>query len=90
MSDFKPVEGRIVLRASGVYKSADLFMHNDAVFAKYGSGFIMLKSNKETSKKGVFWADMEIDLPVKEHIGKIVVDHDAVAMTKAPKMMAVS
>jgi hypothetical protein len=76
MSDFNPLEGRVLLSSAGVYKQADLFEYNRQIFAKHGSGYISIRTNQQTSKNKVFWRDMELDQPTRNHIGKLMLLHE--------------
>jgi hypothetical protein len=59
MCFFTPVEGRVLLRSSGVFREATLFRNDGGeLFAKYGSGFIRLMVNKGTSAKAVSWSEI--------------------------------
>ena len=78
MTDFNPLEGRILLASAGVYKQADLFEYNSQIFAKHGTGYISIKANHQTSKNKVFWRDMELEQPTRVHIGKIMLLHEPV------------
>jgi len=76
MNDFISLPGRILLRASGVFKQADLFGYNGRIFAKYGQGYIGISSNGDTSKRGVMWTDLELDVDFHFHIGKLVLGRE--------------
>lgn len=59
MCFFTPVEGRVLLRSSGVFREAALFRNDKGeLFAKYGSGFIRLMVNNSTSAKAVNWSEI--------------------------------
>jgi hypothetical protein len=79
MSDFNPLEGRVLLASAGVYKQADLFEYNSQIFAKHGTGYIALKASKQTSKNKVFWRDIELDQLTEIRIGKLMLLHEPVA-----------
>ena len=59
---FKALEGDTVLIVQGgVWKTADLYELDGALFAKFGSGFVRLRYNGTTSKDGVNFHDMATD-----------------------------
>jgi hypothetical protein len=83
MSDFNPLEGRVLLASAGVYKQADLFEYNGQIFAKHGTGYIALMGSKQTSKNKVYWRDIELDQLTEIYIGKLVLSHGPVAYKTA-------
>ena len=83
MSDFNPLEGRVLLVASGVYKQADLFERDSRIFAKHGTGYIALMGSQQTSKNKVHWRDIELDQLTEIRIGKLVLSREPMAYKTA-------
>lgn len=75
MSDFTPIQGRLLLVTGGVYKNADLYERDGRIFAKHGQGFIAIKANGDTSKNRVFWKDIELNVSTHNHIGNLVLSN---------------
>lgn len=49
-----------VLKSKGVFKQVDVFVYGDRLFAKWGSGYIGLKSHSNgTTVPSVLWEHLE-------------------------------
>ena len=56
MSFFKKFEGAAaILVSNGVYRQVDMYTNNDEIFVALSGGFVRLKVDKTTSKKGTYW-----------------------------------
>jgi len=57
---FTVLDDHVIVRTSkGVYKQAKIAIRASHVFAKVGSGFLLLYANGTTSSPDVRWVDME-------------------------------
>ena len=50
---------QVILRSRGVYKQVPMYRQGEELFAKHGSGFVKLCSNKGTTAPSVSWVDMD-------------------------------
>lgn len=50
----------VVLISKGVYKQVPVFIRDEAVFAKHGSGFIRLYDTFRTSVPTIRWEDLTL------------------------------
>lgn len=73
MSDFSPLKGRVLLKAGGVYKHADLAVREEIVYAKHGTGFVRLNSDHTTTKNKQWWDDLECEADIVSKYGRMVV-----------------
>ena len=83
---FKALEGDTVLLVqSGVWKTADLYELDGALFAKFGGGFIRLKHNGTTSKDGVNFHQMATERQLFQDIfGRLTVSE---GINRKPAML---
>lgn len=62
---FKHLAGdTVILTQGGVWKTADLYSLDGALFAKWGGGFIRLRADGTTSKDGVNFTMLSTDQPI--------------------------
>lgn len=62
MDFFKPIEGgNALLVNNGTYMETLLYERGSKVFAKLGTGYIKLWPSGGTSKKSVFWSELNSD-----------------------------
>lgn len=81
MEAFLPIsDSRVILRQSGVYKTAQLFENDGKLFAKSSGGFIRLHPGNTTSHKSITWQDARIQ------DGQIEVSHFYLTWRYAPKV----
>jgi len=60
LDPFKLIDGdTVILRSKGVFTVNDVYVRQNELFAKRGSGFIRLKGNNATSVPGVMWEQIE-------------------------------
>lgn len=52
-------EAQCVLRSRGVFRQVPMFRRNQQLFAKWSSGFVMLRANGGTSIPHVSWDHIE-------------------------------
>lgn len=75
-------DGVAILQSGGVYKQVDLYERAGYIYAKWGSGFVGLRSSsKGTSHPRVLWVELEGITPHYDDLGR---------MTKSPTIRRVA
>jgi hypothetical protein len=52
-------EGQVIVHSGGVYRQAPLYARKDAIYARFGSGYVRLSIGGATSAPKVRWSEYE-------------------------------
>lgn len=66
-------DGIAILQSGGVYKQVDLYQRSNLVYAKWGSGYVGLRSNgKGTTHPKISWVELEGVQESFDSLGRLV------------------